>query len=156
MKKLSKGFLFKSIEASAPRYSRFDLSFRNTMSLQLGLITPTLARRVYPGDEWKVETHCITKSLPMVAPCMTEIDLYMDTFFVPFRILLGDENYDKYLNGEIDLPSFHILEDTSFSDLQSLGSFRSVTHFTGFPHVEDNYDDNGKAQVVKAFSTLLR
>lgn len=134
MRKQKKGFLFESILAYKPKYGRYDLSFRNTMSLMYGKLTPTLVKKVVSGDRFKIQTSALVKSLPMIAPSLTEIDLYVDTFYIPTRLILGDQDFDKYMNGDINLPSFPFNSVTN-GEIVTLGSPNCYAHYFGFPYV---------------------
>lgn len=104
------------------------------MSLMYGKLTPTLCKKVVPGDRFKIITSAMVKSLPMIAPILTEVDLYVDTFFVPTRLVLGDQDFDKYMNGEINLPSYDcslITENT----IKNFGNPSNYLHYLGFPYV---------------------
>ena len=149
MKKQKKGFLFNSVQVSKPKYGRFDLSFRNTLTMPYGKLVPTLCKKVVSGDLFKLRSNSIIKSLPMLAPIMTEVDVYTDTFFVPMRIILGDSDFDKYINGEINLPSFD-LSSISSQGLQKLGNPQHYFHYTGFPLI----DHKPTPPEISSFRTL--
>lgn len=152
MQKQEKGFMYETIKAATPKLGRYDLSFRNTTSLPYGKAVPTFCKPVMPGDRFKIDSKAVIKSLPMRAPIMTEVDVFVDTFFVPTRILIGNDDYDKFLNGDINLPSWNMANINS-DGIKVFGDPGRFMHYAGFPYIKQ--DDTALAPtIVSSFQKL--
>nr|WCD56441.1 MAG: major capsid protein [Microviridae sp.] len=63
---------------------------------------------VYPGDVYKIGAAAHIECMPLVAPCMSDLDCYAHTFFVPNRLIYGvDTNdgkpiWEKFITGDED------------------------------------------------------
>lgn len=100
--------IFDGVAGNSPRLNRFDLSYTNTTSMAFGLLYPVQCDEVVPGDVWKMSCFCHAEVMPMVAPVMSDIQMFAHTFFVPYRIIYGIDNEDglsiweKYITGGKD------------------------------------------------------
>ena len=100
--------IFDGVAGNRPRLNRFDLSYTNTTSMSIGLLYPVQCDEAYPGDVFKMSAFCHAEVMPMVAPVMSDIQLFAHTFFVPYRIIYGIDNEDglsiweKFITGGKD------------------------------------------------------
>lgn len=104
---MSKTNLLNSIKLTKPGKNRFDLTHDVKMSLNPGLLYPTLALECVPGDSFKIGCESIFRLAPLVAPMMHRVDVTMHYFFVPNRLVW--ENWENYItNTEVGgtLPAF--------------------------------------------------
>lgn len=100
--------IFDGVAGNKPRLNRFDLSYTNTTSMAFGLLYPVQCDEAYPGDVFKMSAYCHAEVMPMVAPVMSDIQLFAHLFFVPYRLLYGIDNEDglsiweKFITGGKD------------------------------------------------------
>lgn len=100
--------VFEGVAGNHPRLNRFDLSYTNTTSMAFGLLYPVQADEVLPGDVVKMSAFVHAEVMPMVAPIMSDIQMFAHTFFVPYRILYGVDKddglsiWEKYITGGKD------------------------------------------------------
>lgn len=78
--------------------SKANLSHKILCSLEFGRLTPVLCEDVLPGDTFKLSSEVFIKAIPLLAPIMDEVDVRMDYFFVPNRILW--EDWPKFITGQ--------------------------------------------------------
>lgn len=85
-------------------YSSFDLSHKHITSYDMGKLFPISCKVVLPGDKLKLSVDAFTRGASTVLPIMDNINLKVNHFYVPFRVLWGkfEEFYTKSQN--------HILE----------------------------------------------
>nr|DAF15150.1 MAG TPA: Major capsid protein [Microviridae sp.] len=86
---MAKQYLFNSIPTIHRRRTPFDLSHKVFGSMNVGDLVPFLNQEVYPGDDFKIDTTYIARTLSeYIRPVMDS--LYMDImyFFVPNRLIL--------------------------------------------------------------------
>lgn len=67
--------------------SKYNLSHQLLTDTDFGWLTPILVEDVLPGDTWKIKSEVFVKAIPLLAPIMDKVDIRVDYFFVPNRIL---------------------------------------------------------------------
>lgn len=65
--------------------------------MKIGNLYPVLSLDVIPGDKFNVNTQHVCKLQPMLAPVMHSIDVKMDYFYVPYRLI--SPNFNEYVLG---------------------------------------------------------
>lgn len=86
---MSKQYLFNSVPTIHRRRTPFNLSHKVFTSMNVGDLVPILCQEVYPGDDFKIDSTYIARTLSeYIRPVMDS--LYMDImyFFVPNRLIL--------------------------------------------------------------------
>ena len=119
---------FASVAGNHPSLNRFDLSYTNLTSMSLGYLYPVQCDEVLPNSVWKMRAFCHAELMPLIAPLMSDLQLYAHAFFVPYRLLYGfdaedGENiWEKFITGGKDgdyataLPNWSpSFTDTGFS-----------------------------------------
>lgn len=100
--------IYDSVQGNHPAKNRFDLSHSHFMSMKVGKLYPAMCKEMYPGDVFKVSDAVTCQLQPMVAPLLSDLNLYAHTFFVPYRLIYGVDNLDgksiweKYITGGDD------------------------------------------------------
>jgi hypothetical protein len=82
--------IFNSVPVNRPKRSVFDLTHDYKASIDFGGLYPVLCTPVVPGDKFKVNTEILMKTLPMQAPIMHRVNIFLHYFFVPNRIIWDD------------------------------------------------------------------
>lgn len=86
-----------------------DMSHNFKTSTKFGLLTPIGIEEVAPADKTRKYQACAYMRLsPLQYPIMHQVHARIHTFEVPFRIILGDDNYQDWLNSKFDLPDIVI------------------------------------------------
>lgn len=67
--------------------SKFDLSHRKIYDCNMGELIPVLAKIMMPSDSFKVGNAALIRFMPMFAPELTDITMYVHYFFTPLRLL---------------------------------------------------------------------
>lgn len=70
-----------------PNYSRLDLSHLHRSSFDMGKIIPIDIQAVMPGDSFNINVEHFIRTMPTIVPIMDNVDLKINHFFVPYRIL---------------------------------------------------------------------
>lgn len=86
--------IFDGVQGNNPRLNKFDLSHSHLFSAKVGLLYPVMCQEVYPGDVFKITDAVYVQVTPMVAPLMSDLDMYCHTFFVPYRLIYGIDTSD--------------------------------------------------------------
>ena len=85
---------FTTALIKAPKRARFDFSHDNTLSVSLGEGTPSYLEFIVPGDEVSLSMEQIVRVAPMPVPTFVPLKVRHDFFFVPLRILYGQDTMD--------------------------------------------------------------
>lgn len=89
--------IFKNLQVKKPQTSYFDLTHDVKMSGQFGHLMPCLTMDVMPGDKISLGADIMVRMMPMLAPIMHRVDVYVHYFFVPNRILW--DNWENWITG---------------------------------------------------------
>ena len=68
-------------------YSTFDLSHFHKTTMDMGDLVPIATIPTLPGDNIEIDVDAFVRAMPTIAPIMDKIDLKINHFFVPYRIL---------------------------------------------------------------------
>ena len=75
------------------------MSYRNDYTCNLGEIIPVYLQDLIPNSSWRCSTHGLVRFLPMIAPIMDNVDMYLHFWISPYRTLYGDD-FTETLTGE--------------------------------------------------------
>lgn len=92
--------IFTHVQKRRVQKSTFDLSHQKKLTGKMGTLIPILHAEALPGDEFKINSANLTRMLPMLAPLMHDVTIYMHYFFVPNRILWP--NWEDFITGGED------------------------------------------------------
>ena len=93
----------------------------------MGDLIPIMADEVVPGDVLDLANHVVVRLIPMVAPMLHEVNVYMHYFFVPYRLL--DEDFEEFITGGEDGQSAITLDTWNVTD----NAIGSLWDHLGFP-----------------------
>lgn len=94
------GNIFNSIPLSKLKKSAFNLSHEVKLTAGFGQLTPFLVQPVIPGDIFKCSNTYLLRTMPLIAPIMHRVNVYMHYFFVPNRIVWND--WEDFITGGED------------------------------------------------------
>lgn len=79
---------FNSYMVNVPKKNRFKaLSHTAKLTCDMGYAVPVLVQDVIPNDTFKISVQSLIRFAPLLAPMMSEVDVYFHAFFVPDRII---------------------------------------------------------------------
>ena len=78
-------------------YSTFDLSHLHRTTFDMGKIIPISTKVIIPGDKVNVSVDAFVRGMPTIAPILDKIDIKINHFYVPYRVLWNkfEEFYTK-------------------------------------------------------------
>lgn len=79
--------IFKQQPVDVPNRSGMDLSFENILSMTTGTLIPVLVEEVLPNETYTLGYMCEAQLPPMATEFYGRIDMRLEAFFVPNRIL---------------------------------------------------------------------
>lgn len=77
----------RSHPVPVPNKSGHYNAWTNSMSVQIGTLTPALCKEVFPGDDIRLNMSCIVQLPPMATDFYGRIWAKFEAFFVPNRLL---------------------------------------------------------------------
>lgn len=128
-----------------PNYSRLDLSHLHRSSFDMGKIIPIDIQAVMPGDSFNINVEHFIRTMPTIVPIMDNVDLKVNHFFVPYRILW--EKFPEWLTmndthsilGEKkpEIPKFRMAPKPSTKKGESLPNYPNgrLADYLGLPSV---------------------
>lgn len=128
-----------------PNYSRLDLSHLHRSSFDMGKIIPIDIQAVMPGDNFNINVEHFIRTMPTIVPIMDNVDLKINHFFVPYRILW--EKFPEWLTmndshrilGERkpEIPKFRMSPKPNASIGESLPKYPNgrLADYLGLPSV---------------------
>ena len=136
----NKGGIFTSIPKKRERRTTFDLSHDVKLSLDMGYLVPVYLQEVIPGDSVKINSTSMLRMAPLVSPVMHKINVYLEYFFVPNRILWP--NWETFITGsrngkEVapeDMPAFPVVQPFEVGEF--LNENGSLSDYLGIPTPE--------------------
>lgn len=82
--------IFSQVPVTKIARSTHGCSHQVKASFNSGPLIPLLTELAYPGDTWRVGLEQFIRTMPMIAPVMDRIDVKVDAFFVPLRLIWDD------------------------------------------------------------------
>lgn len=92
--------LFSKIPVRIPKRNKFNLSHEVKLTGEMGKLIPIMCEPVLPGESWRVGLNTLVRFAPMLAPIMSQVDVYAHAFFVPNRILY--DYWEDFITGSHD------------------------------------------------------
>lgn len=110
--------IFSKIQVERPRRSLFNLSHSRSFDCEMGQCIPILIEEVMPGDKFKLGNEFIVRFQPTVAPIPDNIDVKVDYFEVPHRLV-----FNRDLDGQTTVTEGEETRyiDNSFENFITLG-----------------------------------
>ena len=85
----------------------FDLSYRKTLTCDMGQLIPIVCDEMVPGDLFELGNEIVVRYQPLVAPILHEVNVYTHYYFVPYRLLWNQ--WEEFITGGADGQSSAVL-----------------------------------------------
>lgn len=79
--------IFSEVLTTKPKRSYFDLSHSAKLTCEMGDLIPIACIPTLPKDVFTGDSNILVQLAPMLAPCLTEVNVYTHWFYVPNRII---------------------------------------------------------------------
>lgn len=89
--------IFNTIPIKVPKKNKFNLSHQTKLTCDMGKLIPIMCEPVIPGDRFKISSQQLIRFAPMVAPIMSDVDVYTHFYFVPSRLIW--DNWETFITG---------------------------------------------------------
>ena len=123
--------MFQTIRGFRPPRSTFNLSYTKLFTGDLGELYPVCLYDCIPGDIFSLANNVVIRFMPMVAPILHAVSIFMHYFFVPYRLLW--DSWEDFITGGEDgsdsstLPTWNVTDNAVGSLWDLLGFPTGVT-----------------------------
>lgn len=133
--------LFNQNQSDSPQFSTFDLSHENKLTLDMGKLVPIFVGEALPNDFWSISPEVFLRIHPTLAPIMHRVDVHLEAFFVPNRILWN--NWEKFITGGDHGTLNPVLPFNDYKNVFNEGNQKlfkkgSLLDYMGLPTLPDN------------------
>lgn len=119
--------LFNSIKIDPNKRSVFDLSHDVKLTTNMGQLVPVMVLECLPGDTHRLGTETLLRMAPMVAPIMHRMDVVVEHFFVPNRIIWP--GWAKFITGEETTSVPYLTYNRTISNTSRLFNYMGLPKF---------------------------
>lgn len=167
--KVKKMSIFNSIRVKKPKLTTFPLHHKYVGNSGFGALIPILCQECIPGEKYKFSSEVLIESFPMLASIYGDIDVKVEYFFVPNRLLWS--KWEDFITGGEDglfasrYPIFLDTHDdetvpyssTAFQLWDYLGlPLNDNGDRTGDGNRSNSYYDSGNPVTLGAFNAYRR
>lgn len=78
--------LLRDIFIKKPKFSNFDLSRANRLTMAPGVLYPVFVEETLPKDKWNISVSGLFKTYPLLAPLMGRFQVRVDFFYAPMSL----------------------------------------------------------------------
>lgn len=111
---MAKNWFNRSLPIPKIHHAFHDLSNDYKASINMGYLIPTYVEETLPSDKYtNISSEIFLRFAPMKFPIMHRIKVRNNYFAVPIRLILGDDLYKKFHNGQVNLVSMYLVNDSS-------------------------------------------
>ena len=143
--------IFVNTQGLFQRRRAFNLSYRNDFTMNLGELVPVYWQDLIPNTSWHCRTHGLVRFMPMIAPIMDNINLYVHFWQAPRRILEGEEFTDMITGASEEWPGVFWtpkgikdnLYDLAYTD-EPLTANKVLAYLTGDGSIFDMFGYSSK------------
>lgn len=79
--------IFSSISRPKVGRNKFDLSYWNYLTCNMGDVIPFLVQDLVPGDKFRVKSDMFARLMPLATPAFQNLNIYAHYFFIPYRLV---------------------------------------------------------------------
>lgn len=92
--------VFSKVGRARHTYSNHNMSYRVLQDADFGKLYPVYIQSCVPGDVLRISNEIVLRFMPMLAPILHEINIFVHYFFTPKRILW--DGWEQYITGGED------------------------------------------------------
>lgn len=104
--------IFQKIRRNKIGYSTFNLSCDRKFSMNMGELVPCHVQEVVPGDKITMNSQQMLRFMPLIAPVMHEVNVFVHYFFVPNRIIW--KHWEDFITGGEDGINSRLMVTTGY------------------------------------------
>lgn len=94
--------LVDKIKSAISERNTFNLSYDGVISGEFGDIIPICCKEVVPTDNFRVGSQAFFRLVPLATPTFGRIHCFINHFYVPYRILMPEYEFEDSMTGGTD------------------------------------------------------
>lgn len=143
---MSRGDIFVNDRLSKPSSSYYDLSHMLQTTGKFGTLIPMQAIDLIPGDKISITPMCYIRLAPLISPAWTQLEVTIDIWVVPNRILWPD--WDDFITGNEEIvPPYIRVTPSEWEDPINLGSPWNTLGLPGYGDISSFTQFRAEADV---------
>lgn len=128
--------IFSKAGTQGVQRSAFDLSHERKMSIKQGFLYPMLLEEILPSDKFEVSSEVMLRMAPMIAPVMHRVNVKVDYFFVPNRLVWNE--WEDFITGGEQGDLTPVYPTLTIDDLSKTRFVKgSLSDYFGIPVTDD-------------------
>lgn len=92
--------IFSDVPINKPKLNKFNLTHTKHLTFNMGDLIPIYVDEVLPGDIFRYNLEHLIRLMPLATPVFEMLDVVVDCFFVPNRIVM--EDWNSFITGGED------------------------------------------------------
>lgn len=139
------------------KHSVNDMSNDFKTSFKIGQLMPVYLEECLPSDKFlNLKTDSLIRFAPLYTALLHRVQVHSNTFFTPVRIILGDDVYEKFLNGLRILPIKLYKDLESSSIVEGYNPFENyITDYIGIDPNQMYFSDTVRQGYRRYFIDIL-
>lgn len=97
---------YKGVPGQNVPRNPFNLSYSSMFTADMGQLIPVMIQDCIPGDVFDISNEAIIRFQPMIAPALHEVEMRVDYYFVPNRIMWPEDGegdgWESFITGGQD------------------------------------------------------
>lgn len=117
------------------RKNWMDLSHDHKTTFSMGQLIPFFVDEALPGDFYKIRSEVMLRFAPLYLPIMHRVNLALDYFYVPLRVLwpgYQTDGWEAFITGEAELVVPYV-QQTFSQTVPGITSKVNVNEYAGLP-----------------------
>lgn len=148
--------IFNTVPVTKLSRSIHNQSHQVKTSFDMGKLVPIMTELSMPGDSWRVGLEQFVRTMPMIAPVMDRMDIKVDAFFVPLRLIWDD--FEDFITlgptGEFNVEHPTITVGANESFKQYFFEPGTLADYLNFPSVVTDDDQVLDALPFRAYQLI--
>lgn len=92
----------ENVKSGVSKRSSFPLDYESIFTCDFGDLVPVVMKEMVPGDTFNCNLSAFSRLSPLATPTFGRIKGNVNYFFVPSRILMGQDEFEKSITGGSD------------------------------------------------------
>lgn len=126
--------MFNKVSIRKPKRSKFDLGHMRVASMKMGYIYPIMIKPVLPTERVAHTSDIMARAAPMLSPVWDDINIKLETFYVPTRLVWTQEESEAFFTGGPDGTAAPVHPKIRFTNTNKAFTAKgTLSDFIGLP-----------------------
>ena len=123
----------------------------------MGKLIPIFCEEVLPNDFWKLSGKALIRTQPLIAPTYHRIDIRFMFYYVPYRLLMKDDDWQSFITGynQSDGSASDVVLPAVKSPATTGWTTSSLFDYLGFVTGVPNFTSTSGAFASRAYAKIV-